>query len=58
MKKELMYWAVFVGGAALLFACSMLLDLYWVQARIVRQVIVYAVMAVIAWVIWKNLKTS
>lgn len=55
MKKDLYYLSVIVVGFFVLFFTSLLLEWSFVQDRVVRQVLVYVIMLLEAFIIYKNL---
>jgi hypothetical protein len=47
--------ALLTGAAVLLLFCTtLLLDWPWIAAHLIRQILVYALMALEAWVFYKN----
>lgn len=53
--KDSYYLAVIVFGFALLFVVSLLLEWSFIQERVVRQIVVYVLMLLICFVMFKLL---
>lgn len=53
MRKYIISISILVAMIALLFATSLLLDLQFIQGRIVRQIVVYILMVLIVLISFK-----
>ena len=53
MRKYIISISILVAMIALLFATSLLLDLQFIQERIVRQIVVYILMVLIVLISFK-----
>jgi hypothetical protein len=53
MKKYIISISILIAMIALLFATSLLLDLQFIQERIVRQILVYILMVLIVLISFK-----
>lgn len=58
MKSDWFYIKWLTTVIVLLFSLTLLLDLQWIQQFIIRQILVYWLMALVVFVAWKNLTNN